>query len=522
MRQPHPAQKHRSSRQLLLGILLGALAQSSSAVEAMRQIKGGENIPQATGFVAEDPQHYQAMPRVARFRAYLPPVVDLSPYFPKVRSQGAQGSCTAWATGYATRSYYLARYQQANLEDESNLTSPAFIFNALRQGNCQQGTRISDALKLLQQNGAVPLSQHPYDPKDCSRLPAPEAVNYYRDKFKILGFERLNVESPDDIKGQLYQGNPVIFGMTVPKAFDTYDGGVLDIPERSPSDSGGHAMVIVGYDDAKQAFRLFNSWGTRWGEQGYAWVSYRMLKTFWQNGFVMKVAANSRPPRPPQPPTPPVNTPLPTFKIDLTCGRLQGQVRRNGEAYQVNLQGIANTADEVRQVSEALRQQGRNIVVDSSEVQIRPWPQCEALLTFAEASQQKRGLNLRIEGDKNRLRAGETLVLEVQSPDFPSYLYLAYIQADGSAVHLLHPSLGATPANSVLRFGASPNQPRLKIRPPFGAEMFLLVASPKPLLDAGILGEQTERQLLSAYRQALLNPANKGVVASILMLETTE
>lgn len=37
---------------------------------------------------------------------------------------------------------------------------------------------------------------------------------------------------------------------------------------------GGHEMSIVGYDDLKQAWRIRNSWGTGWGQRGYAWLPY--------------------------------------------------------------------------------------------------------------------------------------------------------------------------------------------------------------------------------------------------------
>ena len=57
--------------------------------------------------------------------------------------------------------------------------------------------------------------------------------------------------------------------------------------------SGYHAMTVVGYNDniwvdingnnavdsgEKGAFRIANSWGTGWGEAGYAWMAYDALK----------------------------------------------------------------------------------------------------------------------------------------------------------------------------------------------------------------------------------------------------
>jgi hypothetical protein len=41
-----------------------------------------------------------------------------------------------------------------------------------------------------------------------------------------------------------------------------------------PADADGHCIVIVGYDDTKQAWLIRNSWGTSWGTDGYGWFGY--------------------------------------------------------------------------------------------------------------------------------------------------------------------------------------------------------------------------------------------------------
>ena len=46
-------------------------------------------------------------------------------------------------------------------------------------------------------------------------------------------------------------------------------------------------MVVVGYDDAKQAFRIQNSWGRSWGDGGYGWFSYEFWKRNVTLGFVI-------------------------------------------------------------------------------------------------------------------------------------------------------------------------------------------------------------------------------------------
>jgi C1A family cysteine protease len=40
---------------------------------------------------------------------------------------------------------------------------------------------------------------------------------------------------------------------------------------------GGHAVLGVGYDDAKQMFLFRNSWGATWGQGGYGFIPHAYL-----------------------------------------------------------------------------------------------------------------------------------------------------------------------------------------------------------------------------------------------------
>ena len=37
---------------------------------------------------------------------------------------------------------------------------------------------------------------------------------------------------------------------------------------------GGHAYLINGVDRDKEMFRIKNSWGTKWGDEGHAYISF--------------------------------------------------------------------------------------------------------------------------------------------------------------------------------------------------------------------------------------------------------
>jgi hypothetical protein len=63
--------------------------------------------------------------------------------------------------------------------------------------------------------------------------------------------------------------------------------GVLELPysqPEGPKNHGGHAMVIVGYDDGgcakfdgAGAFKAHNSWGEDWGDHGFWYLPYSMV-----------------------------------------------------------------------------------------------------------------------------------------------------------------------------------------------------------------------------------------------------
>ena len=48
-------------------------------------------------------------------------------------------------------------------------------------------------------------------------------------------------------------------------------------PQGGEESEGGHAMCVIGYDDTVNggSFRIVNSWGTGWGDNGYFWLSYK-------------------------------------------------------------------------------------------------------------------------------------------------------------------------------------------------------------------------------------------------------
>jgi hypothetical protein len=128
------------------------------------------------------------------------------------------------------------------------------------------------------------------------------------------------------------------------------------------------------------------------------------------------------------------------------------------------------------------------------------------------------------------MHAGDTLKITVRSPPQISYLYVAYIQADGSVVHLAQPK-GVVPQptlpNQTLVFGDGlEGRTKFTIAPPFGPEVIIVIASRSPLFDIELPLMQTEWDYLTALRRALIykpspDMPDREITASIKLLQTS-
>ncbi|MFD2573576.1 PQQ-binding-like beta-propeller repeat protein [Spirosoma soli] len=274
------------------------------------QIKPGENVGLGANLLSQEA--YQALPLLkdplvgARIAAdklpNLPATYELTANMPPVDNQGMQGSCTAWAVAYAARSYFNKVAKQANYTapdgkpNQEALFSPAFVYNQVKVNGCANGSSIKDALDLLQTAGVCSLKDMPYSETDCSTQPTAEQKQKAA-AYKIKKWARINI-SPATFRRFLYFDYPIIFASTLDNNFmrlkeKDASGDYIWKSYDASSASGGHAMVLVGYDDQKKAFKLQNSWSDRWANKGYLWLSYDIVERAVQEAYVMVAGDNA-------------------------------------------------------------------------------------------------------------------------------------------------------------------------------------------------------------------------------------
>ncbi len=263
-------------------------------------IRGGEMDKD----IYEETEIYEAL--ADNKKNPLPEKVSLKKYCPTPMNQGKQGSCVAWASAYAARTILEA--QRTGKDPNRIKFSPSYLYNQIALTGCQ-GSYVKYAMDNMYAKGAVNFSDFRYDENDCSRKPTSslkqKAVNY-----KIKGFQRLTNERKGKahemlaMKQNLSKGSPIVIGMMVGGSFmSNMMGKDAWIPTRSDynqSGFGGHAMCVIGYDDYKNggSFLIMNSWGTQWGNGGFAWVRYTDFKEFNVEAYGLYPMGNADRPQP--------------------------------------------------------------------------------------------------------------------------------------------------------------------------------------------------------------------------------
>ena len=236
----------------------------------------------------------------------LPDKVDLSSKFPAVGDQGNCGSCTAWATTYYMRTYQEGLEHGWSLKNSKHIFSPAFTYNMLNGGK-DNGLSISNAMDFLADKGSCSIYNMKYDPAFYDVLPNKSQIDCASNYKTEKDWSSLN--QVNDIKKALADGNAVTVSMVVNKDFDNlnsttnpvidnYDKSSIDFKKWSTLDEeekentdynrGGHALCLVGYDDnysydgkTVPVFKFINSWGTSWGHDGFGYVTYDTLQSYY-------------------------------------------------------------------------------------------------------------------------------------------------------------------------------------------------------------------------------------------------
>lgn len=209
----------------------------------------------------------------------LPPKVDLRSSLSAVEDQEDIGSCVANAVVGSMEYLALKRTQKRFLcfKQYKDLSRLFVYYNARRRDGCVEidaGTTIRSAIKSLAEDGVCAEKIWPYDTSKWAERPPDKAYDL-AEKRQIRDYYR--AFDSQDIMQALALGFPVPFGAMITDDFMKVGGdGEVSMP--SGQVVGGHAMLIVGYLKDDRKFIVRNSWGTRWGRDGYCYFPFDYIE----------------------------------------------------------------------------------------------------------------------------------------------------------------------------------------------------------------------------------------------------
>jgi C1A family cysteine protease len=245
--------------------------------------------------------------------ASLPARVDLretgfldDPIF----DQGQLGSCTANAIASALQYVQRATGLWALALHVTPSRLALYFWERELEGTADEdaGAELRDGLKVVSgQPGYIDEEDWPYDIERFAEAP-PANVTADAAKDHATKYMRCAVNATA-MRQALAAGFPVIVGFEVYQEIESDQvarTGYLPRPARGESAVGGHAVLLVGYDDARRRWICRNSWGPDWGMGGYFETDYGYLdsSTYGGDFWVIQAEVEGDQPAPPPGPTP--------------------------------------------------------------------------------------------------------------------------------------------------------------------------------------------------------------------------
>ncbi len=210
----------------------------------------------------------------------LPASYDLRPQCPPIWDQGQLGSCTGFAISACLA--FIHKKQFSTTFDPSKL----FLYYQERvyEGTVSydSGAEIRDGIKQANKLGVCTETLWPYN---ISKYRVRPTANAYTNALshKSVSYQRIDNTNLTALKTAIAVNKvPIVMGFTVYESFESdvvTNTGVVPMPGPDESVLGGHAVCIVGFDDATHRFICRNSWSTAWAGpmRGYFTMPYAYI-----------------------------------------------------------------------------------------------------------------------------------------------------------------------------------------------------------------------------------------------------
>jgi Papain family cysteine protease len=207
----------------------------------------------------------------------VPASKDLRATWWRINDQGTTGSCVGWATADSVVRWHFAKAARIT---RSELLSPRFVWMAAKETDQfntrpttfaeSEGTSLKAALDITRKFGVI---KDPLLPFKSGALYQGDARTLYAiaSQLKVLAYFNLG-SNLANWRTWIATKGPILTRLDVDDTWQKATNTKGELADYHPNKTvGGHAVALVGYGPDR--FVVRNSWGTGWGDKGFAYAS---------------------------------------------------------------------------------------------------------------------------------------------------------------------------------------------------------------------------------------------------------
>ncbi len=251
-----------------------------------------------------------------RDREYRPPLVSLPDAWPlkkdykqlfalykdnkMVLDQGSDGACTGFGLAATINYLFIRELFDNNVKIDPELmqnkqVSPKMLYNMARiydewDGEDYEGSSCRGAMKGWHRHGVCKKTTWPHTVKsnDTNKYPL-EHWSKESVETPLGAYYRINKDSVSDMQAAIKEVGAIYCSAIIQKGWWINKQDNLSIIKHTTDKIGGHAFAILGYN--KDGFIVQNSWGEKWGYNGFAIISYKEWVENGQDAWVAVLGA---------------------------------------------------------------------------------------------------------------------------------------------------------------------------------------------------------------------------------------
>lgn len=163
-------------------------------------------------------------------------------------------------------------------------------------GDHKTGTFGQTNMRVLRGWGIPEEGQWPYDGSGNNWPPKePSGMDAVAKRHRLCGYQR--VRTLEECKLALGCDCPVQLSIRiVPGDWVSPHENRIALPIDESKLTSTHSICVVGHDDERDHLIIRNSWGPKWGDEGYAYLPQRYFERFQTEAWMVPPDANALPP----------------------------------------------------------------------------------------------------------------------------------------------------------------------------------------------------------------------------------